>query len=177
MKGKSTAEVEAELRAAGKALSPIWSVVNNFLKEQKISDVLLWTCLASLPPAFLQLALVTHANRALGADHFEFCAALLAADVRRVYQSIDASAAPAPPSWSSPAPASTLHLSARSSSRLAPSSPRQLPQVAGTWACRRTRRPAGDRVVGPALLRSGPLALALLGASVIIMLILHYYRL
>ena len=41
-------------------------IYQRFLKEQRISDVLLWTCLASLPPAFLQLALVTHANRAVG---------------------------------------------------------------------------------------------------------------
>ena len=33
-------------------LAGVW-IYQRFLKEQKISDVLLWTCLASLPPGAL----------------------------------------------------------------------------------------------------------------------------
>lgn len=46
-------------------LAGVW-IYQKFLRTAKISDVLLWSSLASLPPGLLQLALVTHYNRAIG---------------------------------------------------------------------------------------------------------------
>ncbi|CAN0036385.1 unnamed protein product [Discosporangium mesarthrocarpum] len=46
-------------------LAGVW-IFQNFLKEVKVSRVLLWSALISVPLGLTQLLLVSHANRALG---------------------------------------------------------------------------------------------------------------